>query len=74
MTLKFIISIVQIILSALLVAVILFQQRGSSLGSSFGGGGASYHTRRGFEKFLFASTIIFGILFLLTTIANLIIK
>lgn len=56
------ISIALIILSVLLVASVLLQQMGSGLSSTFGGGGAAYQTRRGFEKFLFRATIAFGIL------------
>lgn len=74
MPLHSIISIIQIFISIVLMICVLLQQRGSSLGSSFGGGGASYHTRRGFEKILFNSTILFGVLFVATTIAALIIK
>lgn len=74
MTLDSAISIFQIFVSAVLVVSVLLQQRGSSLGSSFGGTGATYHTRRGFERILFASTVIFGIMFLMSTIASLIIK
>ncbi|RJQ31005.1 preprotein translocase subunit SecG [Candidatus Parcubacteria bacterium] len=74
MSLSSIISIFQIVVSGILIVSVLLQQRGSSLGSSFGGVGASYHTRRGFEKLLFASTIIFGILFVISTIASLLIK
>lgn len=68
------ISIFQIFVSAILVVSVLFQQRGSSLGSSFGNAGSSYHTKRGFEKILFSSTIIFGVLFVMSTLASLIIK
>ena len=74
MALGSIISIFQIFISVVLVISVLLQQRGSSLGSSFGGTGTSYHTKRGFEKILFNSTIIFGILFVASTIATLIIK
>lgn len=74
MTLDSVISIVQIFISVILIISILLQQRGSSLGSSFGGGGVSYHTKRGFEKILFTSTVIFGVLFVLTTITALVIK
>jgi len=72
MALNNIIPWVQIFISAALTASVLLQQRGSSLGGAFGGGGASYHTKRGFEKILFNSTIIFGILFGLTAIASLV--
>lgn len=56
---------VQIVLSVLLVATILLQQRGSSLGGAFGGDNfsAAFHKRRGAELFLFQSTIVIGILF-----------
>jgi len=44
---------IQIILSILLVASILLQQRGSSLGGAFGGDNFSsaFHKRRGAELF-----------------------
>lgn len=56
---------VQIILSILLVAAILLQQRGSSLGGAFGGDNfsATFHKRRGAELFLFRATITLGIIF-----------
>lgn len=56
----------QIILSILLVASILLQQRGSSLGGAFGGDNfsATFHKRRGAELFLFRATITLGILFI----------
>lgn len=65
---KFIANIlpyVQIVLSVILVAIILFQKSDSSTGGVFGGGdgGGLYTTRRGFEKFLFILTIVVGILF-----------
>jgi protein translocase SecG subunit len=56
---------VQIILSLLLVAAILLQQRGSSMGGAFGGDNfsAAYHTRRGAELFLYRFSIVVSILF-----------
>jgi len=64
---------VQIILSILLVAAILLQQRGSSLGGAFGGDNfsAAFHKRRGGELFLFRVTIVIGILFALSALINL---
>jgi len=55
----------QILLSILLTAAILLQQRGSNLGGAFGGDNfsAAFHKRRGAELFLFRATIILGILF-----------
>jgi preprotein translocase subunit SecG len=66
---------VQIIASIVLVIAILLQKSGSGLGSSFGGGdGIIYHTKRGFEKFLFNLTIILAILFAALSIAQIILK
>jgi protein translocase SecG subunit len=65
----------QIALSVLLVASVLLQQRGSSLGGAFGGDNfsAAFHKRRGAELFLFQATIVFGILFVATAFLNVII-
>ncbi len=56
---------IQIILSVLLVAAIILQQRGSSLGGAFGGDNFSsaFHKRRGAELFLFKFTIGISVLF-----------
>ena len=65
---------VQIALSVLLVASILLQQRGSSLGGAFGGDNfsAAFHKRRGAELFLFQSSIALGILFVAAAFLNLV--
>ena len=63
--------IAQIITSILLIVFILLQQRGTSLGSSFGGQGGFYSTRRGLEKKIFWGTIILGVLFLALALLNL---
>ncbi|MBI4029438.1 MAG: preprotein translocase subunit SecG [Candidatus Blackburnbacteria bacterium] len=57
------ITIIQVVLALLLVIFILIQNRGAGLGSSWGGSGEFYVTRRGFEKLLFRATIITAILF-----------
>lgn len=66
---------VQITLSVLLVAAILLQQRGSSLGGAFGGDNFSsaFHKRRGAELFLFKFTIGMAVLFVLATFLNLVV-
>jgi len=69
-----IINIVQIVVSALLVASILLQQRGAGSSALTGGTSASYYTKRGFEKFLFASTITLAVLFVAFAIVNIIIS
>ena len=69
-----ILAFLQIALSVALIIGILFQQRGTGISSIFGGGGASYHTKRGLEKGLHVAIIIIAILFVLSTIVALIIK
>ena len=68
---------IQIILSVFLIAAILMQQTGAGLGGAFGGGGdsgATYHTRRGAERFLFSATIILATLFVLSALLALFIQ
>ena len=55
--------LIQIAVAILLIGVILLQQQGSGLGTSWGGGGASYHTRQGLEKLLFRLTIVLVVVF-----------
>lgn len=69
-----ILPIAQIIVAILLIVSIMLQQRGTALGSAFGGeGGAFYATRRGIQKKIFWLTIICGVLFIVSAVVNLII-
>lgn len=65
---------IQILLSTLLVAAILLQQRGSSLGGAFGGDNfsAAFHKRRGAELFLFRLSIGLAVLFVLSALLNIV--
>lgn len=65
---------VQIILAILLMAAILLQRTGASLGGAFGADNFSsgFHTRRGSEKTLFTATIVLGILFALSALLALV--
>lgn len=60
---KTFLSVSHIVITILLILSILSQQRGAALGVTFGGTGATYHTKRGAEKVLFIATIVFGVLF-----------
>jgi protein translocase SecG subunit len=60
---ELILPIIQMVLSALLVAAILLQQRGSGLGAAFGGGSDVFRTKRGVEKLLHYATIGIAVLF-----------
>lgn len=66
---------VQIILSILLIATILLQQRGSSLGGAFGGDNfsATFNKRRGAELFLFKLSIGLAVLFVLSAFLNVLV-
>lgn len=63
--------ILQAIIAIFLIASILMQNRGSGLGAVFGGDFGGFHTKRGFEKFLFRSSIILGILFAVVALVNI---
>jgi len=65
-------SIAQIIVTLLLMVFILFQQRGTALGSAFGGEGGFYATRRGIQKKIFWLTCVFGALFIILALLNLV--
>ncbi len=75
MNLHGIVPYIQIFLSVALIACVLLQQTGASLGGALGGDNfsATYNTRRGFEKWLFYSTIVLGIMFGLSAIVALVI-
>lgn len=62
-----------LISSVLIVILILLQQRGASLGAGFGGSGELFTTRRGLDKSLFNTTIVFAVLFIIAIIGLLLI-
>ena len=65
--------VAQIVVSILLVICISLQQRGTALGSAFGGGGESYSSRRGLQKNIFYITIALTVIFAVLGIVNLLI-
>ena len=69
-----ILEIAQIIICVLLTASILLQAQGSGLGTTWAGGGETYHTRRGVEKVIFAFTIVAIVIFALLSISLLIVR
>lgn len=68
---KFYISLIQIILGIFLIIVIILQQKGSGLGSAFGGDLSFYRTKRGAEKLLFYITIVTALLLMLFSLFGL---
>jgi len=61
-------TIIQLVITVLLIAAILLQQRGTGLGSTFGGESQIYRTKRGAERVLFFATIILAALFAINAI------
>lgn len=64
--------IIQIVIAAILVGLVLLQQRGGGVSGIFGGGGGEFYgTRRGLEKWIFVATIVFAVLFVASALAGL---
>ena len=70
----FYLKVAIIAVAILLMASILLQAQGSGLGSTFGGEGNVYRTKRGVEKFLFRSSIVFAVVFFGLALASVILK
>jgi len=71
MTIDTILQIVTVGSAILMVASILLQQRGASLGAGFGSSGELYTTRRGIDKNLFEVSIVFATIFVLSILVGL---
>lgn len=71
---KNIFFIVQIVVAVLLIFLILIQAKGVGLGRAFGGGGEFYKSRRGVEKVIFYLTIVLTAIFLITSVATLLVS
>ena len=67
-----ILIIAQLVVSVVLIALILLQQRGTALGSAFGQESGFYGTLRGAQKKIFWATVVMGTLFLGLAVANLV--
>lgn len=67
-------TIAQVVVSVILVALVLLQERGGGVSGLFGGssGGGAYQTRRGLEKLIFYATIAFAVIFAALAILNLV--
>lgn len=67
-------SILQILTvgsAILMVATILLQQRGASLGAGFGASGELYTSRRGLDKSLYRATIVLAIIFIASILGGM---
>ncbi|MDO4760018.1 MAG: preprotein translocase subunit SecG [Candidatus Saccharibacteria bacterium] len=66
-------EIITLVSAVLVILLILIQQRGASLGSGSGSSSELYTTRRGLEKSLFVTTVVFVCVFVLSILGLLII-
>jgi preprotein translocase subunit SecG len=66
-------NVVQIVISAALILAILVQVRGGGLGGIFGQADSVYRSRRGVEKTLYRLTIVLVALFVVVSLATLMI-
>ena len=62
--------VLQIILSVLIVGCVLLQAQGTGLGTTWGGGGETYHTKRGVEKVVYYLTIALVALFIVISMLS----
>ena len=67
-----IIFFAQIAISIVLIVLIAVQQRGTALGSAFGGGGEFYSSRRGIQQKIYYATIVVAALFIVFGVLGLI--
>ncbi len=66
--------VIQIFISLGIIVSILLQPQGSGLGSSWSGGGETFHTKRGVEKILYRVTISLVAFFALNGVMLLVVK
>jgi preprotein translocase subunit SecG len=63
-------SIAQIMVGIVLIAIVLLQVRGGGLGGIFGQADTTFRTRRGVEKTLFQFTVALVVLFVTLAIVS----
>ena len=74
MSITLILQILIIVSGVLIIASVLLQARGASLGAGFGSSGEFFTTRRGIDKNLYDTTIVLAIIFILSLLAGLLIS
>jgi protein translocase SecG subunit len=68
-----VLTIIQIVVSVVLISLILIQARGTGFGRSSSFGGGSSFSRRGLEKLIFRLTFVVVAIFLITAVLSLVI-
>jgi protein translocase SecG subunit len=67
-------NIITVISAILMVLCILIQNRGQSLGVSFGGDSSYYRSKRGAEAVIYNATIVLAVIFVLSIVLSVISK
>ena len=67
-------NIITVISALMMIITILVQQRGQSLGASFGGDSNYYRSKRGAEAVIFNASIVFAVMFVLSVILSILAK
>ncbi len=67
-------NIVQILVAVVLIVVIMLQARGSGFSATFTSDSSIYRTRRGVERTLFNFTIGLAIVFVLVSLASVLVN
>lgn len=71
---KNIVMYIQIVLAVLIVVTVLLQQKGSGLSGAIGGGSSmEYGTKRGAEKIIFYATIVLATIWIVISVARLVV-
>lgn len=70
-SMKFLLTALQVIVGITLIMAILLQQKGAGLGTVFGGAGNVFSTKRGIDKILFRATILLSVLFFVIALSSL---
>ena len=65
---------VEYISAICLIASVLLQHRGTGLGGAFASEANVYRSKRGIEKFLFNSTIVFAVLLVASVLTDVLLK
>ena len=60
----------QAVVAVFLITSVLLQNRGSGLGSAFGGDFGGYYTKRGMERFLLYATAFLAFIFFVLAVVN----
>lgn len=73
MNISIILQLITIISGILIIASVLLQARGASLGAGFGSSGEFFTTRRGIDKNLYDTTVVLAIIFILSLLAGILV-